>query len=149
MELRFYSLLRAKIMQKIIEETNAVTWFEIPVTNTARAKKFYETILDIEMNTQFLEETKEELTFFPFSPAGIVRATSGRVSGALVKNDRVKPSDHGTTVYINANPTLQKVMDKVEPAGGKIIVSKTKILAGYIAIIQDTEGNRIGIHAVE
>lgn len=134
-------------MQKIIEETNAINWFEIPVEDTARAKKFYETILDIKMESQYVDETNEQLTFFPFKPAGIIRGTSGRVSGALVKNDRAKPSSYGTTVYLNANPSIEEAIKKVEEAGGKIIVPKTKIAAGYITIIIDTEGNKIGLHA--
>ncbi|MCL5028003.1 MAG: VOC family protein [Bacteroidetes bacterium] len=135
-------------MQNIIEKTNAVNWFEIPVTDTERAKKFYETILDIEMETQFVEETNEELTFFPFLPK-IVRGTSGRVSGALVKNNRSKPSENGTMVYINANPSIQPIIDRIEAAGGKIILPKKKILAGCIAIFIDTEGNKVGLHAIE
>lgn len=135
-------------MQNVIEKTNAINWFEIPVSDTTRAKKFYETILDIEMETMLVEETKEELTFFPFMPQ-IGRATSGRVSGGLVKNNRNKPSENGTMVYINANPEIQKVIDKVEAAGGKVIVPKKKIAAGSIAVIIDTEGNRVGLHANE
>lgn len=133
-------------MQNIIEETNAINWFEIPVTNTTRAKNFYETILDIEMQTQFMEDNDEEVTFFPFVPA-IIRATSGRVSGVLAKNERNKPSTIGTTVYLNANPFIQDVIDRIEPAGGKIITPKTPLKAGYFAIFIDTEGNRVGLHA--
>ena len=135
-------------MQKTFEETNAITWFEIPVTDMNRAKKFYETIFDMEMKTQYMEETNEELTFFPFKP-DIIRATSGRVSGTLVKNNRVKPSDHGTMVYLNANPVIQKILDKIEPAGGKVILPKKKIMAGYVAVFMDTEGNKVGLHATE
>lgn len=65
-------------MEKLNEKTNVITWFDIPVLDTVRAKKFYETILDIKMNTQYIKETKEEMTFFPSVP-GIVQATSGRV----------------------------------------------------------------------
>ena len=133
-------------MQKVIEETNAISWFEIPVADIARAKKFYETILDIEMETQYVGEPKEEVVFFPFLPA-IIRATSGRVSGILVKKERNKPSMQGTLVYLNANPSIQEVIDRIEPAGGKIIVPNTKIMAGCIAVIVDTEGNRVGLHA--
>ncbi len=133
-------------MQKIIEETNAITWFEIPVKDMNRAKKFYDTILDMKMESKFIEETNEELAFFPFTGAE-VRATSGRVSGVLVKNNRVEPSGTETTVYLNANPSIEEVIDKVETAGGKIILSKTKIFAGYFALIYDTEGNRVGLHA--
>ena len=52
-------------LQKISSETNIITWFEIPVSNTQRAKNFYETILNIEMTTQFIAETNETLIFFP------------------------------------------------------------------------------------
>jgi predicted enzyme related to lactoylglutathione lyase len=134
-------------MENEIANTNAINWFEIPVTDTARARKFYETILDVHMSSMFQEETKEELTFFPFEPEGVVRGTSGRVSGALVKNGQVKPSASGTTVYLNVNPSLGKALGHVEAAGGKILVPKTPIRAGWIAIILDTEGNRVGLHA--
>ena len=135
-------------MKRSNEETNAICWFEIPVEDSARAKKFYETILGIEMQTQFIEETKEELTFFPFKP-GVVRATSGKVSGVLTKTDRNKPAGYGTIVYLDAEPPIQKVIDKVESAGGKVLNPKKKIMAGYFAVILDTEGNRVGLFASE
>ena len=133
-------------LKKINAETNVLTWFEIPVTNSQRAKKFYETILDIEMQTHTFPETNEELTFFPYNPA-VIQATSGRVSGVLSKSDSNKPSANGTLVYINASPDIQTVLDKVEEAGGQINLPKTKMNAGYIALITDTEGNKVGLHA--
>lgn len=136
------------MIKKLSADTNVLTWFEIPVLDTARAKKFYETILDIEMRTQTFPETDEELTFFPAVP-GVIQATSGRVSGALVKNDRSKPSKEGTTVYLNAYPVLQTVIDRIEAAGGKVIVPRTQIPAGFISVFIDTEGNKVAIHAGE
>jgi uncharacterized protein len=133
-------------MQNIIEQTNAINWFQIPVLETYRAKKFYETILDIEMKTQSIPELDEELTFFPF-PSGVFRSNSGRVSGALARNKRSKPSMDGITVYLNANPAIQNVIDRIEPAGGKILLPKTKINSGYFSVFIDTEGNRVGLHA--
>ena len=133
-------------LKKIDNQTNVLTWFEIPVTDTERAKKFYEIILDIQMTTRLFPETNEELTFFPYDPK-IIQATSGRITGVLTKSNTKYPSDKGTLVYINAYPEIQKVLDKVEQAGGKIIVPKTQIPAGFIAVIIDTEGNKIGLHA--
>ena len=133
-------------LRKIDARTNVITWFEIPVNNTDRAKKFYETILDIEMVTKQIPQTGEELTFFPYDPA-IVQATSGRITGVLSKSPKSQPGDKGTIVYINAYPEIQKVLDKVEKAGGKILVPRTQMNAGYIAVILDTEGNRVGLHA--
>jgi predicted enzyme related to lactoylglutathione lyase len=137
-----------KTLQKIDSETNILTWFEIPVADTNRAKSFYETILDIEMSTRIFPDTREELTFFPYDPK-IVQATSGRVTGVLTKSENNTPSNKGTLVYINASPNLQMVLDKVEEAGGKIVVPKLIAPFGVIAIIIDSEGNRVGLHAEE
>lgn len=133
-------------LKKISPETNVVTWFEIPVHDSQRARAFYEVILDIQMNTQHIPETNEELTFFPSDP-NVVQATSGRVTGVLTKSAKAKPSADGTLIYINASPAIQTVLDNVERAGGKILVQAMRIKAGLIAIILDTEGNRIGLHA--
>lgn len=131
-------------LKKIDEQTNVLTWFEIPVSDIDRAKTFYETILDIEMVKRM--DGKEEAAFFPFNP-NVVQATSGRITGVLSKSERNSPSGNGTMVYINAYPEIQKVLDKVEKAGGKIVAPKTLINAGFIAVIMDTEGNRIGLHS--
>lgn len=133
-------------LEKIDKQTNIITWFEIPVSDIDRAKKFYETILDIEMVKK--TDGNDEAVFFPFNP-NVIQATSGRVTGVLSKTDRNSPSGNGTVVYINASPSIQNVLDKVEPAGGKIIAPKTKIPAGIIAIIIDSEGNKVGLHAEE
>ena len=134
-------------MQKLIkidEQTNILTWFEIPVTDIDRAKKFYETILDIEMIKR--TDGNDEAVFFPFDP-NVIQATSGRVTGVLSKTERNSPSKNGTVVYINASPNIQKVLDKVKQAGGKVIMPRTQIPPGFIAIIIDSEGNKVGLHA--
>ena len=131
-------------LKKIDEQTNVLTFFEIPVMDIDRSKKFYETILDIEMVNRL--DGNDEAVFFPFNP-NVVQATSGRVTGVLSKTERNSPSSNGTVVYINASPNIQIVLDKVEQTGGKILVPKTKIPAGFIAIIIDSEGNKIGLHA--
>jgi len=131
-------------LKRIDSETNILTWFEIPVSNIDRAKTFYETILDIEMIKR--TDGNDEAAFFPYNP-NIVQATSGRVTGVLSKTNKNSPSGDGTLVYINASPDIQIVLDKVEPAGGKIIANKIRIPAGFIAVIMDTEGNKVGLHA--
>jgi predicted enzyme related to lactoylglutathione lyase len=132
-------------MEKISANTNALNWFEIPVTDMDRAKKFYETILDINMMTQ--EMNGLAMTSFPFDPA----MQSGKVSGALVhhQDGNIKPGADGPVIYLNANPAIQTVADKIEAAGGKVIMPKTLIneQVGYMAFFMDTEGNRMGLHA--
>ena len=135
-----------KKLKKIDEETNIITWFEIPVSDIDRAKKFYETILDIEMIKS--ADGDSESIFFPYNP-NVIQATSGRVTGVLSKSERNSPSSQGTIIYINASPSIQTVLDKVVKAGGKIIAPKMQIPPGFIAIIMDTEGNKVGLHAEE
>ncbi|NRF39476.1 VOC family protein [Pedobacter foliorum] len=133
-----------QLLRKIDEETNILTWFEIPVSDIERAKTFYETILDIEMVKR--TDGNEEAVFFPFNP-NVIQATSGRVTGVLSKSERNSPSSQGTLIYINASPSIQTVLDKVEQAGGKVISPKIQIPPGFIAVIIDSEGNRVGLHA--
>lgn len=132
------------LLKKIDESTNVITWFEIPVSDIDRARAFYETILDIKMTKPNVGN--EEAVFFPYDP-NVVQATSGRVTGILNKSATNSPSGNGTVVYINASPDIQTVLDRVEAAGGKIIVPRTRIPAGNIAIIMDSEGNKVGLHA--
>lgn len=133
-------------LRKINTENSILTCFEIPISDTKRAKKFYETILGIEMTTRVFEETQEELTFFPFNP-NVLQATSGRVTGVLSKSKTRTPSDKGIFVYINASPDLQTVLDRVEKAGGRFVQAKVIAPFGAIATIIDSEGNQIGLHA--
>jgi hypothetical protein len=121
---------------------NAISWFEIPTKDLNRAQKFYEAIFGIEMMPMDLAQI--QMRMFPLeSPMG--------VGGALVYNaDFYKSSStDGPLVYLNANPDVQHVLNRIEEAGGKILVPKTQISPeyGYMAMFIDTEGNRIALHA--
>ena len=122
---------------------NAISWFEIPSTNLNRAQKFYETIFGISLTPEDLPNFK--MRMFP------IEDKMG-VGGAIVDSGGFhKPSaTEGPLIYLNANPDVQNVLDKVEAAGGQIMVPKTEISPdyGYMAVIIDTEGNRIGFHSI-
>ena len=122
------------------KDTNALNWFEIPVTDMARATKFYETIFDFVMFPMDMPG---------FSMTGFPPQDMNKVGGALVKSEYHKPSSTGVFVYLNANPDLQLVLDRVESAGGKIMHAKTQITEdiGYMAFIIDSEGNSIALHS--
>ena len=123
---------------------NAISWFEIPTSNIERAQKFYETIFQINMQT--LDAGNIKMRLFPLDDP-----LTG-VGGAIVNSEGFyKPSlTDGPLVYLNGNPNVQIVLDRVEGAGGKIMVPKTQISPeyGYMAVFQDTEGNRIALHSV-
>ncbi|MEP1150950.1 MAG: VOC family protein [Balneola sp.] len=119
-----------------------MSWFEIPVMDVKRAKKFYETIFDIELSGMDMgDEFKMEV--FP--------GDQESVSGALVYNASwYKPSKtDGPLIYLNGNPDLQIIEDKIEAAGGTVTISKREISPdhGYMAVFEDTEGNRIALHS--
>jgi len=122
-------------------KVNILNWFEISVSDMGRAKKFYETIFSIELPVQ--EMMGMHMAFFP------AENMNGKVSGALVQGPMHKPSADGAVIYFNGNPDLTAALEKVEHAGGHVIMPKTKINdeVGYMAFFTDTEGNKIGLHS--
>lgn len=122
---------------------NAISWFEIPTLDIERAQKFYESIFEIKMIPLNFENL--QMRMFPISDPM-------NIGGALVHNSDfyVPSSTHGTMVYLNANPDIQKVIDRIIVAGGTIIVPKTEISPdhGYMAVFLDSEGNRIALHSI-
>jgi predicted enzyme related to lactoylglutathione lyase len=74
------------------------------------------------------------------------------IGGAVVDSGGFhKPSSsEGVLVYLNANPDVQLVLDKVEAVGGKLVVPKTQISPeyGHMGVFIDSEGNRIAVHSV-
>lgn len=123
---------------------NAISWFEIPSTDIDRAQKFYETIFDITMIKMDVPNLK--MRAFPLD-----NPMEG-VGGTIVQSDSsyVPSATDGPLIYLDANPDVQNVLDKVEAAGGKIIVPKTNISDeyGFMGVFIDTEGNRIALHSV-
>lgn len=120
---------------------NVVSWFEIPVTDFARAKAFYETVLGVTIETMVMGPVT--MGFFSSDP--------NAVSGAIVHAEGCTPSAQGTIVYLNGGDDLAAMLGRVEGAGGVIAVPKTEIgnNFGYFAHFIDTEGNKIGLHSMQ
>lgn len=121
--------------------TNSINWFEISVADINRAPSFYSTIFDITMDRQ--EMMGMHMAFFPWENG------SGKANGALVQGDMYVPSADGVKLYLNADPDLQVVLDRIQGAGGQIVMAKTAIGdgLGYMAFFVDTEGNVVGLHS--
>ncbi len=123
---------------------NAISWFEIPALELERAQRFYETIFGIQMVPMDMDNIR--MRMFPLDDM------MTQVGGALVDSGGFhRPSlTEGPLIYLNGNPDVQRVLDKVEAAGGKVLVPKTQISPenGDMAVFIDTEGNRIGLHSV-
>ena len=123
---------------------NAISWFEIPTTDINRAQKFYEAIFGITMMPMDMPNLK--MRMFPLDDM------MTQVGGALVDSGgfhKASATD-GPLIYLNGNPDVQNVLDKVEAAGGTIMVPKTEISPeyGFMAVFMDSEGNRVALHSV-
>ena len=122
---------------------NVINWFEIPATDYERAKKFYSTVLEVEIQDHHMPEKEMKYGMFPYG------MEENGVGGAIAQMKEMKPSADGCTVYLNGGNDLSVALGKVEAAGGTIIIPKTDIAEnGFFAQFIDTEGNRIALHSM-
>lgn len=117
-----------------------VTWFELPAFDVNRAGKFYSQVFGwsgSDMGGGSLAvvgaESGEDLT--PLEPGSI--------------NGDISPLSQGfdkPLIVISVEDVDQKIA-MVEQAGGLVVVAPRKIeeMNSIWAIVQDTEGNRVGI----
>jgi uncharacterized protein len=121
---------------------NALNWFEIPAHDLDRAQHFYQNIFEMTMQRSDIGGMGE-MAIFPDEP------NSGKVGGAVVKSPFHVPSGEGSIVYLNGNPDLAHVLDRVHGHGGTVVMPKTHISddIGYMAMFMDTEGNRVALHS--
>ncbi|HEX9016700.1 MAG TPA: VOC family protein [Chloroflexota bacterium] len=119
---------------------SAVTWFEIACSDFDRAKQFYETIFDAKL--QDMPAPGQRMAAFPAD------WEKGEIGGTIVQREQSRPSSEGTLVYLNADPDLQVVLDRVVKAGGQVAMPKTQIPmegSGFMAVFSDSEGNLVGL----
>jgi predicted enzyme related to lactoylglutathione lyase len=116
-----------------------LTWFEISTANIDRAVVFYRAVLA----SPLIDISTESVPMFLFPPF------DGEVTGALVERPGRLPSTGGTLVYLRVAGTLAGAMARVASAGGSLVTGAMVVpnVAGTFCVIQDTEGNHIGLHA--
>lgn len=121
--------------------TNAIAWFEIPVRDIDRAQTFYATLLGAPLRREAMGANT--LAVFPYSGSGVGGCL---MAGAYV----VEPSSSGTLVFLDAGPSLDAALARVDAAGGRVATPKVQLPDGMgcYAHITDTEGNRVGLHAM-
>lgn len=116
---------------------HAISWFEIPTTDLARAQAFYERMLDVKLRAELFEG--HPMAIFPADQAG--------VGGALIKHPALQPTATGGVVYLDTHGTLDACLARVKAAGGSVTLPRTDIgPPGFIAWVVDSEGNTVGLH---
>ena len=118
---------------------NALSWFEIPVQDIDRAAAFYGAILG------------KKLTIVDINNGRVgLLPDNGGVGGSLVENAQFgyKPSQEGVLIYLDGGDDLSHTLNRVESAGGQVVLPKTPLgNYGFAAYFIDTEGNKIGLRS--
>jgi predicted enzyme related to lactoylglutathione lyase len=124
---------------RVEQRKSRVVWFEIPASDFQRAVQFYQTILQVRL--KFENIASNQLGIFPYDPPAI--------SGCVIAGKGYTPGA-GSIIYLNADPALDLVLERVSAAGGKALIPRTALPPGmgYFARILDTEGNQVGLHAI-
>ena len=119
-----------------------INWFEIYTSDFNRAKKFYTDVFQLKLTDLPMSSDRHSDMQYATFPAD-----GGGPGGALVKIGQAKPGYGGTLVYF-ASKDIDTELRRVEAAGGKILRPKVGVGEfGFIALIEDTEGNLIGLHS--
>jgi uncharacterized protein len=123
----------------IMQAKSALSWFEIPAADLDRATRFYETVIEAKLKSETMGPLR--LAIFPYEQPG--------VGGCLIAANAHTPSADGTLVYLGV-AALDPALERTRRAGGKVALAKTELPdgMGVYAHIVDSEGNRIGLHAM-
>jgi len=122
---------------------DTLCWTDIPVTNLDRASKFYSAVLGKEVRR--LSEGRMEYGLLPHKEQNasgclVVRGDSGGVDN--------RPSANGPLIYLSVEGRLDEAVETARKNGGKVLRARQKIGEhGFRAVIIDSEGNRIALHA--
>ena len=123
---------------------NPVGWFEIYVNNIERARMFYQTVLGIHLE-RLADPVDSEITMFCFPS----EQTLYGATGALVQMSGMAGGGSSTVVYFSCDNCAEQ-QGRVQTAGGRVIRPKFAIGEhGFIALIEDSEGNMVGLHSMQ
>lgn len=117
---------------------NPVVYFEIPVLDLARASNFYSEVFETTL-TQDVVDGYQMAFFNSFGD-------SFGATGALVVGDVYVPSHQGCFLYFGVESIDETVERALEHGGSVLYPKKSNGDLGFVAEIQDTEGNRIALH---
>lgn len=128
--------------------SNPVVWFEVYVQSMERAKAFYEAVLAVKLE-KMPDPTGENLEMWSFPADKDAAQTTYGACGILVKMEGFTPGCGGTLVYFACEDCAEEAA-RAAKNGGSIVKEKMSIGEhGFIALVNDTEGNMIGLHSMQ
>jgi predicted enzyme related to lactoylglutathione lyase len=120
--------------------SNPVIWFEIYVQDMNRARRFYETVLQLKLEK--LDSPGIEMWAFPMQQDGAGAA------GSLVHMPGAPSGGNSTLVYFKCDDCAVEA-NRVVAAGGRIFREKMSIgQYGAIVLAYDSEENMFGLHSM-
>ena len=125
---------------------NAVGWFEIYVDDMTRARAFYEAVFGkpLERLSAEGDAATSELQMWAFRGD----PNDGGAAGSLVQVPGFKAGGNSVIVYFSCVDCAVEAA-RAAANGGRIFKDKFSIgQYGHIALVQDTEGNMIGLHSM-
>ena len=120
-----------------------IAYFEVPADDVGRAKKFYHALLGWKIEPTKTPMDPAKMAQMQYQDISTGTAMPGEMNmGGLYKRQMPQAPIINYVVVENFDKTL----GSVERLGGKIVMPKSEIPSvGLIALVQDTEGNVIGI----
>lgn len=124
-------------MSDFNRDNNRAVWFDIPVVDLDRAISFYSNVLAIDVKAESFGDVR----------FAVIAHDEGN-GGCLVVRPEEVCSNGGVLIYLNVHGRIRDAEKRVPEFGGKIIEPVSSIGPhGFRALIQDSEGNRLALHA--
>ncbi len=120
-----------------------LVWSEIPVADMARAKRFYQEVLGLHCS----EDPMPECEYVSVS-----RTSGDTACFGLIKHPQMAPSMTASVVYLHLGDKLGTTIGQLEAQGVQILLPPMPIKegeCGFCAQIADSEGNRLGLWAMQ
>ncbi len=121
-----------------------VVHFEIPVDDAGRAKGFYASVFDWELNDADMGggNIYTTLTTTPIDQQTRLPTEPGAINGGLMQ----RTADTPTPVITIGVQAIDETLKKIEAGGGSIVQPRTEIPGlGAYAYFKDSEGNVAGL----
>ena len=119
-----------------------IAYFEIPADNVERAKKFYNALLGWKIEPTKSMGDPAKMKAMQYQDVVTGDAKEGTMNmGGMYRRQMTEQIMN----YVMVDD-IDQAIAKVQKLGGKIVVPKMEIKGvGWTVIIQDTEGNALGL----